>query len=393
MPVVRPLEIFAVVCCAAALTADAEALIVYGSGPNDVDNTQNTEPSGTAAPWDYVATFGVNNATGVYLGNGFVLTAHHAGTADSGIVIQGVSYSRDTAFAPLHVTQAPDVADLKLVKILGNPALPDLAPLPLNFSTADLNAGCTLIAAGVGKGAVVANQGWTWGGDATRARRWGTNQTLAGAVTTSYDMYSYEALRTRFQRSLGANTAHPAWGDSGGALFQNFGGVWKLSGLVASLQSALAQTACYDGNTILPGDQPDTAFYVRLRKYAPLLRYENWAEAKLGSATADPSGDPDRDGLCNLLEYALGGDPLAPSAEAVPRAGREEGYVTLTYTRLMSATDIVCVVEESDDLLTWQPAEVSEEVLAPSGVVWTIKARVAVPPGASRFLRLRVTKL
>ena len=378
----------------------ARALIIYGTGPTDVNNALNITAPASGAPWAYVFQFGTNNASGIYLGNGYILTANHVLPVPAGFFINGLSYDRDTTFAPLQVTEGTDVVDMKLVKILPNVTtltLPPLSTLPLNFSpTADLNLNCTLIGWGVGKGAIVTNQGWDWGDDSTRAQRWGTNKTLSPAVSAVYSGYSYEALETSFNRSLGSNTAEITIGDSGSGLFQQFGGVWKLSGLTTTVLQYQASAALYDGQFPLPlGDQPDAANFVRLEKYAYLLRYENWANTKLGSSTASATADPDKDGLNNLLEYAFHTDPNAASVTALPQVGMESGYVTLTYTKLMSATDLSYVVEQSASLspASWSAAPVTEVVVATSGVTATIKAKVAITTETQKFLRLSVTKL
>ena len=380
---------------AALLSAPAaRALIIYGTGPTDVNNTLNTTApaSGAAAgaPWYNVVQFGANNGSGVYLGNGYVLTANHVNMVGA-VVINGVSYTVDPAFTALHVTEdnpatsyADDV-DLKLVRILGIPPLPVVQTLPLNFSaTADL-APSTIIGWGKGKGTTVTG-GWNWGDDTTRAERWGTN-TVAGA-TTDGTVVSYDALYTYFNAPFppvgtSSNETQIAAGDSGGGLFVKIGSVWKLSG-ISTLVSTLNE-ALYN--------PPDNSFFIRLATYGYLLRYENWANAKLGSSTASTTADADHDGLNNLLEYAFHTDPNVASVTALPHVGMESGFVTLTYTKLMSATDLSYTVEESATLASWAPATVTEQVVATSGVTSTIKAKVAITTETQKFLRLSVTKL
>ena len=405
---------FAFLLAAALLSApSAQALIIYGTGPTDVNNALNTitpVPPGSpqtvpanGAPSPNVVQFGPNNASGVYLGNGYVLTANHVNLVGA-VVINGISYDIDPSFPTpqssvhaLQVTEAPDVVDLKLVKIVGSPPLPVVQSLPLNFSpTADLNLNCTMIGWGVGKGTIISHQGWNWGDDTTRAERWGTNATLSSPVPAVYSGYSYEALQTSFNRSLGSNTSEITTGDSGGGLFQQFGGVWKLSGITTTVLQYQTSAALYDGQYPFPmSDQPDAADFVRLEKYAHLLRYENWANTKLGSSTASLTADPDKDGSNNLLEYAFHTDPNAASVSALPQVGMESGYLTLTYTQLMSATDLSYVVEESPSLspASWSPATVIEETVSTSGVTRVVKAKVALGAATQKYLRLSVTKL
>jgi hypothetical protein len=391
----------AVLWCGSA----AEAVVVYGTGPADTDNALNTTAPANGAPWANVVRFGANNASGVYVGHGYVLTAQHVGDENNGIVINGVSYDRDLSFPVLQVTEDhpgtpyADVVDLKLVKILGNPGLPALPvvqKLPLaEFAASDENATCTMMGWGMGKGAVIADQGWGWGGDGTRAQRWATNVTL-GAMEVAYSGFRYDALLTLFDRSLGSNTGQLTLGDSGGALFQLFGGTWKLSGVITAVLAHQSSAALYDGQFPTPvGDQPDGSSYVRLSRYGHLLRYENWAAMKLGNAAAAETGDEDADGVTNLLEYAFHTDPVSAASGAWPVAGREPGFFTLTYSKFMSATDLRYEVEETDQLVAanWQPVVVEEEIISNSGLLWTVKAKVPVGSETSRFYRLRVTRL
>ena len=388
----------------------ARALIIYGTGPTDVNNALNTTAPASGAPWLNVVQFGVNNASGIYLGNGCILTANHVAPVPGSVTINGLLYTVDPDFAPLQITESPDVVDMKLVKILGIPdglgnrvlpALPVVQKLPINFSTtADLSLNCTIIGWGVGKGTIIPNQGWNWGDNSTRAQRWGTNRPLSTAVSAVYDIYSYEALQTSFKR-----TSEITLGDSGSALFQQILGVWKLSGLTTSVLQYLKNAAQYDGvlddplNTNIPnptlGDQPDAADFVRLEKYAHLLRYENWANLKLGSPTAVTTADTDKDGLPNLLEYAFHTDPGTASVSALPQVGMESGNLTLTYTQLLSATDLSYVVQESPSLSppNWTSATVVEETVSTSGVTRVVKAKVALGAATQKYLRLSVTKV
>jgi len=245
---------------------------------------------------------------------------------------------------------------------------------------------------GVGKGSIISNQGWLWGGDNTRAQRWGTSTTASTSSTASYSGYQYDALRTYFYRLYGSDTSEIALGDSGGGLFQKFSGTWKLSGITTSVLQYLSGAAQYDG--ILGGsDQPDAAEFVRVSRYGYLLRYENWASAKLGSPTASATADADGDGVKNLIEYASQTNPNQPSVAALPQVGKEGDFLTLTYTQLLSATDLNYAVEESSNLTNWLVSTVITEVVSTSGLTQLVKAKVAINGASQKFLRLRVTRL
>ena len=121
--------------------------------------------------------------------------------------------------------------------------------------------------------------------------------------------------------------------------------------------------------------------------------------------------DPDHDGLPNLVEYALGLDPLSPGTVAIPKLGSANGYLTLTFTRPLSATDVSYIVQVSSDLATWNDGSLytaagnvptnaftTELSRTASGGNETIVVRdntlmsTAISTATPRFLRLKFTR-
>lgn len=129
----------------------------------------------------------------------------------------------------------------------------------------------------------------------------------------------------------------------------------------------------------------------------PRPAFVRWTEAQFGPDAlieiAGPLEDPDGDGVPNLLEYALGGDPLVADAAAfvTPEFDADVGVLALVFNRI------------ADPALTY---EVEAASTLGGGAGWTViwsstgEANVAGPvvvedvPGAedqsTRFLRLRV---
>jgi hypothetical protein len=66
------------------------------------------------------------------------------------------------------------------------------------------------------------------------------------------------------------------------------------------------------------------------------------------------AADNDGDGVTNLAEYALGGDPLAPDSIAIlPQVDVSGGYLHITFTRDPAHNDIKLIVQGSNNLYAW----------------------------------------
>lgn len=202
-------------------------------------------------------------------------------------------------------------------------------------------------------------------------------------------MIQFEKLSTTGRNAVSsyvaANEASLALGDSGGGLFIQIGGNWKLAGISSRVSTS--------GKSLYMPTDWDHA--VRIREYADLLRYEAWSAKYFSTTTAPEDGDLDGDGVPNLLEYFLGLDPEEPDAAGAPVVGTEGTNLTFTYTQLASATDVSFVIEESTDLAAeWTPVTpASSMVVETVGVIRKVKATIPMGSGGMKFLRLRVTRL
>lgn len=105
--------------------------------------------------------------------------------------------------------------------------------------------------------------------------------------------------------------------------------------------------------------------------------------------------DSDHDGLANVLEAAMGTNPLMPDSAAMPMQSFVTisglSYSALTFTRDPAIADLLPVVEWSNDLLNWSAAATTEVSRVLSGGLETITVRSNVPVGAGQqFLRVKV---
>ncbi len=126
---------------------------------------------------------------------------------------------------------------------------------------------------------------------------------------------------------------------------------------------------------------------------------DDWEDAS-GSPTARPNTfeDPDRDGRVNILEFALGSNPLIPDSEptmiARPvRIGSEE-YLGLSYSRNKAASNCRFVLERSEDLTHWSdlPETAAMVETTDLGAVQMVTVRETQPIRLlpAHFFRLRI---
>ncbi|HWB05586.1 MAG TPA: lamin tail domain-containing protein, partial [Verrucomicrobiales bacterium] len=125
------------------------------------------------------------------------------------------------------------------------------------------------------------------------------------------------------------------------------------------------------------------------------------ADWKASHGNLTDLGDGDRDGLNNLLEYTLLGDPAVSSQSPLPVAvvegsASEPGiFLTLTARIARGADDVVLIPEHSNNLNAWDAtpaAVVLESATADANGGTTYKWRSTQPWSASvrEYLRLRV---
>jgi hypothetical protein len=124
--------------------------------------------------------------------------------------------------------------------------------------------------------------------------------------------------------------------------------------------------------------------------------YGDWAERAFpgtedfAAGDAAPGADPDGDGVCNLLEYALGGDAGAADTGLLPVVALQGDRLTLTYVRDLWLRDVSWAVEWSTDLVNWSAAGVGETVELATPDFERRRAEVAVAGRPRLFLRLGV---
>ncbi len=165
------------------------------------------------------------------------------------------------------------------------------------------------------------------------------------------------------------------------------------------------------------GDEADGTLTVTMEEglsvsaiFSP-TSYYGWSENTINAYLGDESSrypataDPDHNGLINLLEYALGGEPeVAMDTEPVrPQVSVVDGHLHVTFRRQPAATDIEYAVMVSNDLATWHyngdgtgtyTEELAESITLNDDGTETVTYRdlTPIPDGGARFISLDITE-
>ncbi len=245
------------------------------------DGTGNTTPPAADPGFTNVGV--MDGLSGVYVRNGWVLTAAHVGSKP--ILLLGTSY--DPVPGSSVQFQNPDttLADLIAFKLQSKPPLPDLT---LATSSPSLGATTTLIGTGLNRGAATTfngTDGWLW--LTTRAMRWGTNDIVATAQLA----LSTQAFATQFDDIPGSppgqHEADLVSGDSGGGVFTGSGGSARLIGIMFARGP-------------LMGQPPNTSIYGNFGVIVDLFAYRSDILAIIDQPDCNDGLDEDGDGLTDF---------------------------------------------------------------------------------------------
>ena len=269
---------------AKSLAAIGLLLLTCTAGPSGAaliatgDGTGNT--TAPAADPGFANVGVVNGLSGVYVRNGWVITANHVGTHP--IDLGGLVYTPITGSTIRFENSDSTLADLIAFKLSERPLLPDLLITNGPMST---NTDVTLVGNGRNRGAATSwngHDGFAWGSG--RSMRWGTNR-VDQIDEFALDTWSFWTSFDDLAGSPpGQHEADVVNGDSGGAAFVG-------SGLSAELAGILFARAGYE-------DQPSsTSLYGNAGLAVDLWVYRDDILSVIDTPDCSDGLDDDGDGL------------------------------------------------------------------------------------------------
>jgi hypothetical protein len=363
------------------------------------DPAFNTTTPGDNSGWQYEGKFGF--FLGVPIAPHFFITAAHLPGVGVGTPfdLHGDLYTT-IAFHNIPGT------DLRLWEVNHAKPFPTYAPVSSGIN--DIGANAAVFGRGTQRGSEVflaaVSKGWRHGpGDGVK--RWGRNIVTG---TVSFPNFG-ELLYCDFDQPGIPNECHLSVGDSGGGLFVLENGLWRLAGIHALIDgnfreppnggefgAALFDCGGFDvgsSNTweFIPDEEADitSSFYssrissslAAIANLAPEVNslasedYSAWLRLYFSpSQIADanlcgPLADFDKDGINNLLEFALNLDPIfneratmeagtglrgLPLVRIENISGQDRLTIEFVSRSAGSGAGLTYIAEFSDDLSDWQ---------------------------------------
>jgi len=240
----RPGWIAAAVAVWLGAAAPARAVIVTGTQGS---NTTAPSDPALAERWGQVGLFRPSWGSDGFLGTPisptmFITAKHIVGSVGDTFTLSGTTYTTVARFND-------PASDLAIWQVSGTFPAAAIVPLydqddfspdqPLYVFGVGADRGAEVFADAFGGGTEL--KGWQWGTyyPANPVQSWGTN-TLAGLTDLGAAGIQ---LTFSFSSGAGANEGTLAYGDSGGPVFMEQDGIWKLAGVNYSVQSSYRLTA------------------------------------------------------------------------------------------------------------------------------------------------------
>jgi hypothetical protein len=348
---------------------------------------------------DWTNVYNYQGSSGVAVGSHWLLTAAHVGDDlfSTTLTINGTNYyQQEIVFhSAAHDPAHSNKADLALIRF--DKAFPGYYPLftgtfPTQTFPTDRRRNSVLVGFGT-TGQVFSTYYQDSQTGNTGTARWGSNK-IDYPTSANYDVQGSTGLTFNdgiallFTLSGTPYEAGVGIRDSGGGVFVNDAGTWKLAGII---------TSRYGGPTDLTG-----TFAVSVPAYAAWITavtnpagdldgdgIPNGWEQRYGSTTGlVASADNDLDGYTNASEYEADTHPLDPASRLAFTGWEAADPLSLDFNGSTGRLyQVFCTTNAlTDSPMTWSP------VHAPPVPGTGPQSSITVsPPADARFFRLQVT--
>jgi len=168
-----------------------------------------------------------------------------------------------------------------------------------------------------------------------------------------------------------------------------------LSKPIYATNAELYITSSYDPTYPTNSRNVQVVEMIFLERAAPGT-YGDWELQTLTAAEMSnplyegPTADPDGDGVPNLLEFAVGGNPIVADANlATVQSFLAAGQFDLQYRQRKNLGDVSASFETSTNLVHWSAVvPVSTNEVSDLGNAWMLQAYFSLPP-VPQFFRIR----
>ena len=213
--------------------------------------------------------------------------------------------------------------------------------------------------------------------------------------------------------TAGSNQVALSWTASAGATGYNIqrsltnGGPYTLVGTSGSasftdVTAVNGTTYYYVVSATLDAGLSGNSNQISATPVASVSAYSSWASNSAQGLTSGVNDaaldDPDRDGVCNLMEFALGSKPMIVSQPMLPQLAKSGGAWVFEYNRNDASVSPATIqtIEYGSDLTGWAAVVVP----ANTSGLFTItdgspadRVQVTLPAsGTSMFVRLKVSQ-
>ncbi|MGA2498185.1 MAG: PEP-CTERM sorting domain-containing protein [Tepidisphaeraceae bacterium] len=242
MKIPGQLFVVSLVCTVGTLCAQLAQGVIVDDNGTAIRNTTPPAPGSVAdAAWQLEGQWG--SFLGTPIAPGYFITAAHIGGSSAQVFqFQGSSYSIDATYGTGGVYSIPGT-DLNVWKING--AFNTFAEL--YTAQNEVSRHLVVIGRGTAPGApVMVNgqlRGWLWGA-ADAQQSWGEND----VTDIVNDPSTGDLLHYEFNDGAGPNEAHLSAGDSGGGVFIQDNGIWKLAGINFAVDGPYSTNASGSNN-------------------------------------------------------------------------------------------------------------------------------------------------